>query len=207
MAGRSNASHPEAELAWIVFDMGDELRDRRGRHRGIYHHEIGLSANASDWRDVARYVETELLVERSIDHVWCPNGEQRVTVRSRTHDQLGADIAAGARAVLRDELLAETFREPLPDLTRENVARAACRETYDHSHRPHRVGCLRPCNSRYRRQNGRGPCEAYKASTRKVHDLPSGIEAVICFELRLDLDRGGNLVSWQFLSCDLTIAK
>jgi hypothetical protein len=38
-----------------------------------------------------------------------------MAVRGRAHDRLGGDIAAGARAVLNNERLAEPFRQPLAD--------------------------------------------------------------------------------------------
>src|SRR5262245_65834157 len=53
------------------------------------HQDIGLAANAGDWSDVAYHIEIELLVERRIDHVRRSDGGQRVTVRRRTHDDLG----------------------------------------------------------------------------------------------------------------------
>ena len=50
--------------------------------------------------------------------------EQRVAVRGRSHDRLGGDVAAGARPVLDDELLAEALRQPLTGQTRNQVASA-----------------------------------------------------------------------------------
>jgi hypothetical protein len=44
--------------------------------------------------------------------------EQRVTVGRRSYDGFGADVAAGARPVVDDELLAQAFREPLRDQAR-----------------------------------------------------------------------------------------
>ena len=36
--------------------------------------------------------------------------EKRVAIRRRPHDQLGADVAAGTRAIVDDEWLTETVR-------------------------------------------------------------------------------------------------
>ena len=55
--------------------------------------------------------------------------EECVAVRRRVHDRLGTDVAAGARPVVDDELLAESLRQPLTDQARENVGRHRLVET------------------------------------------------------------------------------
>ena len=85
----------------------------------------GHAADARDRRDVADEIEIELVVERRVDRVRRSDQEERVAVRRRAHDRLGADIAAGARPVLDDELLAEPLRQPLTDQARDDVGRAA----------------------------------------------------------------------------------
>ena len=47
-----------------------------------------------------------------------PDQEERVAVRRRMHDRLGAEVAAGARSVLDDELLAEPLGQALTDQPR-----------------------------------------------------------------------------------------
>ena len=81
----------------------------------------GHADDARDRRDVADEIEIELVVERRVDRVRRIDQEQRVAVRRRTHDRLGADIAAGARPVLDDEWLAEPLRQPLTHQAREDV--------------------------------------------------------------------------------------
>ena len=98
---------------------------RLGRNRRIYHHDVGAADDARDRRDVADEIEIELVVERRVDRVRRTDQEQRVAVRGRAHDRLGGDIAAGARPVLDDELLAEPLRQPLTHQAREDVGRAA----------------------------------------------------------------------------------
>src|SRR5579872_5026454 len=58
--------------------------------------------------------------------------EQRETVRRRVRHILGRDRAASARLVLDDECLAEALRQFLRNDPRDDVVRAARRETYDH---------------------------------------------------------------------------
>ena len=95
--------------------------------------------------------------------------EQRVAVGGRAHDRLGADIAAGARPVLDDELLAEPLRQPLADQARDDVVRAAGGKADDDAHRPRRIG-LRPCDARDGRQRGGARCQMQKFTTGKFHD-------------------------------------
>ena len=90
---------------------------------------MGHSDDARDRRDVADEIEVELVVERRVDRVRRTDQEQRVAVRRRAHDRLGADIAAGARPVLDDELLAKPLRQPLTHQARDDVGRAARRQS------------------------------------------------------------------------------
>ena len=69
----------------------------------------GLFVSARDRRDVADEIETELVVERCVNRVHRSDKEERVAIRGSTHDRLGANVGAGARPVLDDERLAESF--------------------------------------------------------------------------------------------------
>ena len=62
--------------------------------------------------------------------------QQRVAIRGRLGDRLGADVAAGAGAVLNDELLAEAIRQPLPHQARLDVGGPAGGKADDDAHRP-----------------------------------------------------------------------
>ena len=74
-----------------------------------------------DRRDVADEIEIEIVVERRVDRDRSGDQEERIAVRGRAHDRLGADIAAGARPVLDDEWLAEPLRQPLAHQARDDV--------------------------------------------------------------------------------------
>jgi hypothetical protein len=97
------------------------------------------------------------VIERGIGRDRRRHHEERIAVRRRPHDHFGADIAAGARPVLDDELLAEPLRQPLPDQARQNVGRAAGGEADNQVHRMPRIGVRsrRPADSR-KRGCGRG---------------------------------------------------
>jgi hypothetical protein len=64
---------------------------------------------------------------------------QRIAIRRRTRHSTRSNIAAGAGAILNDELLSELFRKFLSDQAGENVAWAAGCERHDHPHRPIRI--------------------------------------------------------------------
>ena len=60
--------------------------------------------------------------------------QQRVTVWRRLRHQIGTDVAAGARAIVDDNLLAEHARCALGCDPRECVAAAACRRADDQAY-------------------------------------------------------------------------
>jgi hypothetical protein len=65
--------------------------------------------DARDRRDVAHKIEIELVVKRRVDRAVWRDQEERIAVRGRAHDCLGADVAAAARPVVDDEGLAESL--------------------------------------------------------------------------------------------------
>jgi hypothetical protein len=110
---------------------------------GIHHHDIGKADDGRDRRDVVDEIEIELVIERRIARVRCSDKEESISVRRCPHDRLGSDVAASARAVLDDELLAEPFRQQVPDESRSDVGRAGWSERHDQAHRPRRVSLCR----------------------------------------------------------------
>src|SRR5262245_62765425 len=117
------------------------------------HKGIGPAADAGDRRNIADEIEIQLVIQCRVDCVRRSAEEERVAVWWRTHDRLSAQISASAAPVLYDKWLAEPFREPLTDQTREDVGRAAGAPPDDDAHRPRRIG-LRPCRTRHLRQRG-----------------------------------------------------
>src|SRR5712671_3646074 len=92
MARGTDAARRHADLARIGLGIGAELGDRLGWNRWFDHHDLGKADDARDSRDVADEIEIELFVERRIDRVCRSDQEERVAIRGRTHDRLGADI-------------------------------------------------------------------------------------------------------------------
>jgi hypothetical protein len=87
------------------------------------------------------------------------------------HDRLGGDIAAGARAVLDNERLAQPFRQPLAYQPGNNVDVVASGEPDDDVHRPRRIG-LRPSERQNGRQRGSTRCQMQQISAGKFHLEP-----------------------------------
>src|SRR4029453_9949088 len=106
----------------------------------MVHQDIRPAANASDRSDIADEIKVQLVVQRRVDCVRRSAEEERVAVWWRPHDSLSAQIAASTAAILDDKWLAEPFREPLTDHTRENIGRAAGAKPNDDAHRPPRRG-------------------------------------------------------------------
>ncbi len=90
---------------------------------------------ARDRHGVADEIERQLPVERGADRVVGAAEHQRIAIRRRTDRGGGCDIAAGAGAVLHDELLAQTLRQPLAHEARHDVDRAAGGKTDQPVHR------------------------------------------------------------------------
>src|SRR5262249_19803389 len=109
---------------------------------------------------------------RGIDRGHRRDHEQRVAVGGCLHDRLGGDVAAGARPILDDELLAETLRKPLPDQPRDNVGGAAGGKSHQQAHRPRRIGLRCGNTQRQRKCRGTGG-EAQKTATPNVHLEPT----------------------------------
>ena len=112
-------------LPGLAFGVSDELGNRPGRNRWIHHHNVGHAADGRDRRDVADEIEIELVVEQRAGYGRCADQQERIAIRGRFHDRLGADIAAGTRPVLDDEWLAKPLRQPLTHQARDDVVRAA----------------------------------------------------------------------------------
>src|SRR6185295_404935 len=86
---------------------------------------VGQFHGAGDRHAVLDEVKRQLFVHRRIDKVVRPDKDDGVAVRGRTQCRLHADVAAGADAVLDDELLAEMLRQILAEQAAGDVIRAA----------------------------------------------------------------------------------
>src|SRR5882672_7308052 len=104
-ASRTARSH--VYFVRIGFRVSYELWNAVCRNRWIDQHHASLSRECRDRHDVAKEVEIKIVIECRVPRIRRRSCKQGVTVRTRTHDSFGREIAAGARPVLDNELLAE----------------------------------------------------------------------------------------------------
>src|SRR6516165_1632774 len=97
----------------------------------MHDYDEGVANDASDRRHIADEVIIELVVERRVDRVRRTCQEQRIAVRWRAHDRIGANVRTSARPVVDDEWLVQPLRQPLTDQPRNDVSRAARGEWHD----------------------------------------------------------------------------
>ncbi len=94
-------------LPGIRFEISGELRKRRGGKRRRHDNDERRFGDACDRRDIADEIEIEVATERDVHCVGRDRQQDRVAVGLGLRDVFGADIGAGARPVLNDELLTE----------------------------------------------------------------------------------------------------
>ncbi len=83
--------------------------------------EAGAARHGRDRNEVAHDIETEIVIERRIPGVGRCREQQRIAVWHSARDLLRCEIAAGARQVLDDELLAEMVRQKAADQARMSL--------------------------------------------------------------------------------------
>ena len=170
MARRPDAGRGKAELARIGLGVGDQFRNGFYGNGGIDLDDVWHAHHAGNRRGVADEIEAEMRVKRGIGRDRRRHHEQRITVRRRLHDRFGAEIAAGARPVLDDELLTEPLRQPLPHQARKNIGRAAGGEADDDAHRVGRIG-FRQGEARDGRQRDGARGQMQKMAAANFHGI------------------------------------
>ena len=122
-----------------------------GRHRGVHHQQVRRIGQHGHAAQVLRRVERQLGVDRGADRQRADVAQQqRVAVRRRLGDEVGAQVAVGAGLVLHDHGLLERLRQRLADGAGDDVRRPAGRVRHDDAH-----GLGRP-GGRLRPPAGRG---------------------------------------------------
>ena len=116
----------------------DELLDAVHRQAGIDRDDVRRGDQHGDRREGFQRVVGQR-VEPRIDRARERHDQQRVAVLWRVGDDLAADHAAGAAAIVDDDLLAKPLAEMLGDDAGDDVVDAAGRERHDEPHRLVRV--------------------------------------------------------------------
>jgi hypothetical protein len=165
----ADAGRCHVDLSRVGLGIGDELGNRFGRDQRVHEDNHRHPDDAADRRDVADEIEIEFRIERGVDRVGDRGRQQRIAVRGRVDDGLGADVAAGAGPVLDDEGLAEPVTEPLRHQARRDDAAAAGGKTGHEAHRPRRIIGRRASVCREGRSDQRGPGQLEEVTAEKFH--------------------------------------
>ena len=176
------------QLAGLGLGERHQLGDAFRRDAGIEHQHIGRGADHRDRLEVVDRVVGQLGAERR-RHAMRARGDQadRVAVRRGLGDDIDAEIAAGAGAVLDDELLAELGREFLRHQAADDVGGGAGRERHHDAHRLVRIARPRCAN------DGEAASSASRvnASGDRVHGASSRARPVMsCSKSLRPLKRG-----------------
>jgi hypothetical protein len=121
---------------------------------GMDQQHVGHRADQRDRAEVLHGVEAGVLVQRRIDGLAAADGhQQRVAVLGSLGRQLGADVAAGARAVVHHHRGLQDLGQLLADDAADDVVGAAGRLRHDHRDGPGRE-CLRGRQQGCRQRGG-----------------------------------------------------
>ncbi len=148
---------------------------------GIDHDDQLAGADQPDRREILARVVADVAVERRIDRERAGAAEhQRVAVGRGLRHRARGDRAAGAGAVLDDDVLAERLAHLLGDDARHHVVAAAGGVRHHQRDRPGRI-ILRRCRGR---DGERTASESSKISWRVSRGLPHSL--VVLDARRLD---------------------
>ena len=141
VVGCAVAGRPIVELARLGLRQRDELAHRRRRHRRMGDQQVGPDHKLADRREVAQRVVGHVAPQVRQHRQRTGAGDvQRVAVGHRVRGEFGRDQAAGAAAVVDDELLAELRGHAGRENARDHVRRAAGRRRENDADRLVRVG-------------------------------------------------------------------
>ena len=165
--GGAAAGRAALQLAGPRLRIGDELRQRLHRQLRADDQHLRRAETQADRGEILRRIVGHPLHDQRVDGQRAVRAQQqRVPVRLGPGDDLGADIAAGACAVLDDDRLAEAFRHAGDQHARQGVEVAAGAEGHHQAERPVGEAGLRTG------QRGRGEAGARASAARR--GIPAG---------------------------------
>ena len=146
----------KSSLPGCCLGQRDQLRDRLRRHRRMHQHDSALGGDQADRRKILARVIADIGIERRIDRKRAGAADhQRVAVGLGLRDLARRDGAAGAAAVLDDDLLAERLAHLVGDDARDGVVAAAGRIGHDQRDRAGRIVLRRSGAAGQRRRSDR----------------------------------------------------
>ena len=134
-------AEPKLSLPGSALALSISSFERVEAGLGMDDHDVGHVADHGDGREGLVRVERHLGVEELVDRQDAGRGQQqRVAVGLGLGHDLRADIAAGARLVVDDDLLAQRLLQAGLDRPRQHVGDAARRERRHDAHRLRWIG-------------------------------------------------------------------
>ena len=115
-----------------------------GRHRGVYHQQLGGLGHQRERGEVLERVIRHFGIQRSVDAMRGRGHQQGVTIWCRAHRLLGADVGACAGFVVNQYGLLPFLREFLGQRSGDDVGCAAGWKGNNDAHRAVWI-VLRPC--------------------------------------------------------------
>ncbi|MNT21674.1 hypothetical protein D3C72_1570210 [compost metagenome] len=140
---RARAPRPHAQLARRCLGIGQQFGNGLGRHAAVDRQHGARGGDVGDRAQLSARIVGQLLVQRQVGRDRAGNGhQQRIAVRRRLGDVVGADDAAGTALVLHHHRLAELARQAIADGARQRVGQPARRVGDDQVDGLGRVGAL-----------------------------------------------------------------
>lgn len=141
----ADADRAVVQLARMTLGIIDQLGQGFWRQLRIDHDHIGHGREQPDRREILQRIVGQLLVERLVRGQRAGGAHQQgVAVRGGVRGRRGADIAAGAGAVVDHEGLSERGRHAVEQDARDHVAGAAAGKRHEHLDRAGGI-VLRSC--------------------------------------------------------------
>ena len=153
---RAAAGGAEVVLLRLRLGERDHVLDRLRPYRRTGDENDGRRARAGDGREILHRIERQFAVEAGIDGERNDRHQQRVTVRRGLGDDIGADVAARAAAVVDHHCLPHAVGKFLAHRAGDDVGGAARRKRHDHADCFMRISLRRRRGARCRqRQRGK----------------------------------------------------
>ena len=162
---RAVAGMADIDLARILLGIGDQVGERLHRKVWYRRDDQWRLGDEHDRHEIPLGVVSQALVHELVERDRRRRPEQpRMAVGSRLGDRRPTEIAARARTVFDDELLAEVFTQRMRNGARKGINGGAGRERHDHGNR-----MVRPLLRHGVVPWRNGKCEAQQAEREQAH--------------------------------------
>ena len=167
VVGRAFADRRVIEFAWLRPGVRDEFLYGIHRHRVVHREQLRIERKQTDWREVLHRVVRQFAVEQRIDDERPRRAEQQgVAVGCRFRHGVRTNDAAGAAAVVDNDLLAPGFSQFHADGACDDVRASASGKRHNQADGFIRIAGCRISGAGLRRTHH---CERNKNYARRIH--------------------------------------